>query len=101
MAELQTPQPTPAFRLDVQLHDLLTKAPAPRPLVPPPPSVQPQALPEPIFPQHPELLTDEALDLDKHGSPTDPYKRRWTAPQVLGIMHGWLFPYIRSRVLPG
>ncbi len=92
---------TPAFRLDVQLHDLLKRPGTARPLLPPPPLAQPQTLPRPVFPQHPELLTDEELELDTHRSPTDPYRRRWTAPLVLRALRGWLFPYIKSRVLPG
>ncbi|MGD0127583.1 MAG: radical SAM protein [Terriglobia bacterium] len=98
-----TPEPgghTPPFRLDVQLHDLL-KNPAQRPLLPPPPSAEPLSLPQPVFPQHPELLTDEELEADKHGTSTDPYKRYWTAPLVYRAMRGWLFPYLKSRVLPG
>ena len=90
-----------AFRVDVQLHDLLQKPEARRPLVPPPPSAQPQKLPEPVFPQRPELLTDAELPADVHGSPTDPYQRRWTATQVYGAMKGWMFPYLKSRLLPG
>jgi MoaA/NifB/PqqE/SkfB family radical SAM enzyme len=90
----------PPFRLDVQLHDLLKK-PTGRPLAPPPPSAKPLALPEPVFPQHPELLTEEELEADKHGSPTDPYKRPWTHPLVYRAMRGWLFPYLKSRLLPG
>ena len=90
----------PPFRLDVQLHDLLKK-PTGRPLAPPPPSAKPLALPEPIFPQHPELLTEEELEVDRHGSPTDPYKRPWTVPLVYRAMRGWLFPYVKSRLLRG
>ena len=90
----------PPFRLDVQLHDLL-KNPPQRPLLPPPPSANPLNLPQPVFPQHPELLTDEELEADKRGSPADPYKRHWTGSQVYRAMRGWLFPYLKSRVLPG
>ncbi len=79
------------FRLDVQLHDLLTR---PRPRGAVPPSAQPQALPEPVFPQHPE-----ALDNDDAIPPAG--RRRWTAPYILRAMRGWLFPYIKSRLLPG
>jgi len=99
----QYPEPgghTPPFRLDVQLHDLLKK-PAERPLLPPPPSRKPLTLPMPVFPQHPDLLTDEELEADKHGSPSDPYQRRWTVPLVYRAMRGWLFPYVKSRLLPG
>jgi len=28
-------------------------------------------------------------------------RRKWTAPLVLRAMNGWLFPYVRSRMLPG
>jgi hypothetical protein len=90
----------PPYRLNVQLHDLLKK-PTGRPLLPPPPSAKPLTLPEPVFPQHPELLTEEELEADKHGSATDPYKRRWTFPLVYRAMRGWLFPYVKSRLLPG
>ena len=103
--EFQTPQtvdtaPRP-FRLDVPLHNLLQKADAKSPLAPPPPSARPQKLPEPVFPQRPELLTEGELSVDAHGSPTDPYKRHWTATQVYGAMKGWMFPYLKSRLLPG
>ena len=99
----QYPDPsghTPPFRLDVQLHDLLKK-PAEKPLLPPPPSARPLSLPQPVFPQHPELLADEELEADKHGSSANPYQRRWTAPLIYRAMRGWLFPYVKSRVLPG
>ncbi len=93
-------KPIPPFRLDVPLHDLLAK---PGPVAMPKVSLTPgsQTLPEPIFPQLPRLLTDAELPEDAHGSPNDPYKRRWTGPQVYRIMRGWLFPYIKSRMLPG
>jgi MoaA/NifB/PqqE/SkfB family radical SAM enzyme len=86
------------FRLDVQLHDLLTNAPAPRPFLVP--HKEAEQLPEPVFPQHPELLAqddryEENLELARSG------RRKWTAPLVYRAMRGWLFPYVRSRVLPG
>jgi sulfatase maturation enzyme AslB (radical SAM superfamily) len=88
------------FRVDVQLHDLLKKpemslhfAPSPR--------ATPQELPVPVFPQHPELLTDDWLPQDAHGSADNPYKRHWTASQVFHAMRGWMFPYFKSRLLPG
>jgi MoaA/NifB/PqqE/SkfB family radical SAM enzyme len=87
------------FRLDVQLHELLKKPPSNRLL--PPPAAGLQKLPEPVFPQHPELLTEERLPIDDHGSPTDPYKRKWRAPAVYKAVRGWMFPYIKSRLLPG
>jgi MoaA/NifB/PqqE/SkfB family radical SAM enzyme len=53
-----------------------------------------------VFPQHPALLNqddnyEEMLALARQG------KRPWTAPLVMRAMNGWLFPYVRSRVLPG
>jgi MoaA/NifB/PqqE/SkfB family radical SAM enzyme len=51
-------------------------------------------LPEAIFPQHPELLDDPG--------PEQPLeKRRWGPKAIYRSARGWLFPYIRSRVLPG
>src|SRR5579863_8570395 len=90
-----------SFRLDVQLRDLLQKPAAKRSLLPPPPSARAEQFPTPVFPQHPELLTDAWLPQDEHGAPDNPYKRHWTAPQVYGAMKGWMFPYLKSRVLPG
>ena len=57
-------------------------------------------LPDPVFPQHPELLNsednyEEELERARTGH------RKWTAPLVLRAMNGWLFPYAKSRVLPG
>ena len=43
----------PAFRVDVQLHDLLVKTPAPKSLLPTP--GQPLSLPDPVYPHRPEL----------------------------------------------
>src|SRR6202046_3833931 len=59
LEQQQTEQP-PNFRLDVPLHDLLTKSSAIAPGLRP--SGKPQAFPDPVFPQHPELLgpIDEA-----------------------------------------
>jgi MoaA/NifB/PqqE/SkfB family radical SAM enzyme len=81
----------PKFRIDVDIHNLLmNSAPGPVP-VPPPKGL---TLPEPVFPQHPEKLSDP-------GPATIPESRNWTMPQVYRKMRGWLFPYIRSRVQPG
>src|ERR1700683_63360 len=89
----ETPQPHATFRVDVQLHDLLVnKNSKPKSLLPNP--AEPMTLPEPEFPSRPDLanLADfEAV----------PDKRSWTAPYVYRAMRGWLFPYVRSRVMPG
>jgi MoaA/NifB/PqqE/SkfB family radical SAM enzyme len=50
-------------------------------------------LPEPVFPRRPELLTHDPWPGDGH--------RHWTPRQIYRAMHGWAFPYVKSRVLPG
>lgn len=81
-------QSSSPFRLDVKLHDLLTN-PSTKPALAP--AAEPKTLPEPVFPLHPELLGENGAGAD----------RRWVAPIVYRAMRGWLFPYIKSRVLPG
>lgn len=86
---------TQNFRLDVPLHDLLTRVPGPpRGLAP---SKQPQQFPAPVFPQHPELLGS----IEESGDWSPPRTCKWTAGQIYHSMQGWLFPYIRSRVTAG
>jgi len=81
----------PAFRFDVAVNDLLLHATNH-------PSAPPQArrsrLPDPVFPLHPELLSDPGPD-------TPPEKRHWSREQVMRKVRGWLVPYIRSRVVSG
>jgi MoaA/NifB/PqqE/SkfB family radical SAM enzyme len=81
----------PKFRIDVDIHNLLMHG-LPEPVRPP--AAKGATLPEPVFPRYPEKLSDPGLE-------TPPEKRDWTARQVYHKMRGWLFPYIRSRVLPG
>jgi MoaA/NifB/PqqE/SkfB family radical SAM enzyme len=81
----------PKFRIDVDIHNLLMHA-SPDPVKPPAPKGL--TLPEPVFPQHPEKLSDP-------GPSTWPEHRNWKWPEIYRKMRGWLFPYIRSRVLPG
>ena len=84
--------PVAPLRLDNWLQDLTKDQPARA--LPPPHPLGPRTLPEPVFPRHPELLGDAS---------DEPLvqKRHWTAPQIYRKMRGWLFPYIKSRVLPG
>ena len=51
--------PAQPFRLDVPLHDLLTGAPAPESshILPGAQGGKAVSLPNPVFPQHPELLS--------------------------------------------
>jgi len=80
----------PKFRIDVDIHDLLRHSPGPVKV----PEPKGMTLPNPVFPQYPEKLSDP-------GPEVAPPKRNWSLPLVYRAMRGWLFPYIRSRVLPG
>jgi sulfatase maturation enzyme AslB (radical SAM superfamily) len=84
-----------SFRLDVPLHSLLTKPQAPLPGLQP--IGEPQRFPDPVFPQHPDLLGS----IDEKADWNPPDKRHWKPGQVYHAMRGWLFPYIRSRVTAG
>ncbi len=89
------------FRLDVQLHELLRKPAVERPVSPPAPR-RLEKLPDPVFPQHPELLgEDDEAEIAERQRLAREGRRRWTPPQVVRAMRGFLFPYIKSRVLPG
>src|SRR5246127_470184 len=79
------------FRIDVAIHDLLMNSGSGGPV---PAEAKGMTLPEPVFPQYPELLHDP-------GPETPLEKRDWTYPQVWRKVRGWLLPYMRSRVMPG
>jgi MoaA/NifB/PqqE/SkfB family radical SAM enzyme len=89
----------PTFRVDVPVHELLTSSKM-RPMAPPPASTQRKTLPTPVFPRRPEFLHAE-VELPERRPGQTPYRRRWTPPLILHHMRGWLFPYIKSRLLPG
>jgi MoaA/NifB/PqqE/SkfB family radical SAM enzyme len=79
------------FRIDVAIHDLLKKSTGVLPL---PAEPKGMTLPDPVFPRFPERLKDPG--------PEDlVQKRNWKPKAVYRAMRGWLFPYIRSRILPG
>lgn len=80
----------PAFRIDVAINDLLRHTNNP----PTPPPPRGATLPEPVFPQHPELLSATP-------PATIPDRRNWTRAQIMRTIRGWLIPYIRSRVMAG
>ena len=91
--------PTQSFRLDVPLHNLLHQSPQ-RPS-PEQPKDQ-LALPEPVFPQHPEWLHElDAEDIAAHQHVLRTGKRQWPASRIWQSMRGWMVPYFKSRVLPG
>jgi hypothetical protein len=79
------------FRIDVAIHDLLMNS-SQRPPAPPEPKGLTDS--EPVFPQFPDRLQDPGPEIP-------PEKRRWAARDVYRTSRGWLFPYVRSRVLPG
>ena len=82
---------TTSFRIDVNVHNLLMNSDTDGPQIP---VAQGLTLPEPVYPRFPEKLSDP-------GPATPPDRREWTMSQAYRSMEGWLFPYIRSRVLPG
>jgi len=81
----------PKFRIDPHIHTQLTKSQSHRSE---PPVNKGQTLPEPIYPLFPEKLSDAGPD-------KAPEHRDWAVSQAYRSVKGWLFPYIRSRVLPG
>ena len=81
----------PKFRIDVAINDLLT-APTQRQPAPAPPKGL--TLPKPVFPQFPERLNDP-------GPALPPEKRKWGLRDIYRASRGWLFPYVRSRAMPG
>ena len=86
--------PSRSFRLDVTINDLLKRSKSPRqPLAPLP---EPKTLPEPVFPQYPELLGSDNFVPHDFREP-----RRWKPADIYRHMQGWMFPWLKSRVLPG
>jgi len=84
------------YRIDAKLHQILVskeQRPARKT------ESGNQRFPEPVFPQHPKLYEESKALIDKPHAP--PEKRRWSMPLVYRAMRGWLFPYVKSRVLPG
>src|SRR5215472_215661 len=86
------PDAPPPFRLDVDLHDLLVHSSK---MPPTPAAAMGLTLPEPVFPQYPELLQAKGVERP----PEKP--RKWSRAHLYRMMNGWLFPYVKSRVLPG
>jgi len=91
--ETSTKETPGNYRLDVPLNDLLMQPGARTALRPAP---APEPLPDPVFPQQPELLGDDGL-----GPPFPPPKRRHKAEHISRAFRGWAVPWLKSRVLPG
>jgi MoaA/NifB/PqqE/SkfB family radical SAM enzyme len=87
--EVDAMQP-PTFRIDVAVHDLLTKSPGSRSA----PAPGDARLPAAVFPHHPERLAAE-------GPEHPPERRAHDARWVYRLTRTWLIPYLRSRVLAG
>lgn len=81
----------PKFRIDVNVHSLLMNSQSEGPELP---LDRGMSLPEPVYPRFRQKLLDP-------GPETPPDHRDWTLPQAYHKMKGGLFPYVRSRVLPG
>jgi len=95
-----TDVPMAPLRLDAELRRALKQTPDILPSsAPAPPSLDLLTLPDPVYPQRPALLdANYRSSVEPCGSPG---QRRWPAPLVYRAMRSWLFPYVRSRVLPG
>jgi MoaA/NifB/PqqE/SkfB family radical SAM enzyme len=99
MSDLQRPfanpeSSFPTLRLSEDANEQLKRGA--RSKLPPPPGGIPEPLPEPVFPRDPKLFYAADADyISKDG------KRHYTIPQIYHSMRGWMFPYFRSRLLPG
>jgi MoaA/NifB/PqqE/SkfB family radical SAM enzyme len=99
MSELSRPLATPessfpTLRLSEDANEQLKRGA--RSKLPPPPAGIPEPLPNPVFPRDPKLFYASDADyFPKDG------KRHYTIPQIYHSMQGWMFPYFRSRLLPG
>lgn len=78
------------YRIDVAVNDLLRSSPD----GPVPPPWRGAILPDPVFPQRPDLLEDP-------GPETRPEQRHWSREAMARKFRGWLVPYLRSRFYPG
>lgn len=78
----------PSFPLEVRMTGQFgTEPPAP------PPPVTGERLPQPVFPQRPELLTNDPWpgDGDRH----------WPVSTICRNLRAWAVPFFQSRLLPG
>ncbi len=61
----------------------------------------PLMLPVPVFPQYPDKAGDVEPPAKYLPRPGNPYRTRASAPVVTRALRGWLYPWVKSRVLPG
>ncbi len=61
----------------------------------------PLTLPDPVFPQFPDKLGDVEPPKEYVPQPGQNYRTRVGRETVLRAFRGWLYPYVKSQVLPG
>src|SRR5215467_11045431 len=81
----------PKFRIDVAINDLLVSGDRRRPVPAEPKGL---SLPDPVFPQFPERLSDPGLEVP-------PERQNGGLHDFYRASRGCLFPYVQSRVRPG
>jgi MoaA/NifB/PqqE/SkfB family radical SAM enzyme len=65
------------------------------------PRGEPVTLPEPVFPMSPKFAGDVEPDPRFLPQGENPYRTRVAPAMVRRALRGWLYPYIRSRLMPG
>lgn len=66
-----------------------------------PQALENPALPEPVYPMHPEKCGDVPPDPRSLPKGSSPYRSTVTPFMLRRALRGWLNPYVFSRVLPG
>ncbi len=61
----------------------------------------PISLPDPVFPQYPDKMGDVEPPAKYLPQPGHAYRTRASASYITGALRGWLYPGVKSRVLPG
>jgi len=82
----------PSFPVEFRLNNRRLET-APPPPAARGPVITGKKLPDPVFPRHPEFLTDEPWPGDG--------QRHWPPAKIWRAMRGWAVPFLQSRVLPG
>lgn len=95
----ETPKsPQTRFRLDSRIHESLVDISRQAAALP---KQQPLNLPDPVFPQHPEMCGNVEPNPKLLPSKKKPYRTHVTPFIIKRALRGWFYPYIRSRVAPG
>ncbi len=61
----------------------------------------PLTLPDPVFPRYPDKVGDVAPPAKYLPQPGHHYRTRVGREAILKSFRGWLYPYVKSRLLPG